>query len=234
MAILALWFGLGAETRTDASLVINTPAGLTAGDTFRIVFLTDGGTTATSTSITDYDNFVTSQAGGATYNGVTVTWQAIASTSTVNAIDHLGVNPGISGVYLANGLQVATGDGTGTAGLWSGQSQIQLTWISRATSSDGHSLDGNDSHRRRGSDGPGQSGPLGTSSPTLGWTSPAFGNWIDAGNFPSSPGVNVAFYGMSEVLTVPNPSSVPEPSSLIMAATGSTFGLVLVWSRKRK
>jgi hypothetical protein len=69
LAILALWFGRGAETRTEANLLINTPAGLTAGDTFRIVFVTDGTTQATSTSISTYNTFVandaTTQARGA-------------------------------------------------------------------------------------------------------------------------------------------------------------------------
>ena len=109
----------GLFTPCKADLTLTTTAGLTAGDTFRFVFVTDGTTAATSTNITDYDNFVTSQADGATYNGTTITWQAIGSTASVDAITHLGVNPSISRVYLANGTQVATGDGTSAGGIWS-------------------------------------------------------------------------------------------------------------------
>ena len=55
-----------------------------------------------STNIADYNSFVNTQAGGATYNGSVVSWDAIGSTPTVNAIDNIGQQP-IAGVYLANG-----------------------------------------------------------------------------------------------------------------------------------
>jgi hypothetical protein len=93
-----------------------TPAGLTPGTHFRFVFVTDGTASATSTNIAFYDTFATNQAGGATYNGSTVTWQAIGSTSTVNAIDHIGQTN--DAVYLADGSKVTTS--TTTTGLWSG------------------------------------------------------------------------------------------------------------------
>jgi hypothetical protein len=43
-----------------------------------------------SSEISSYDAFVTAQAGGAAYDGMTVSWQAIGSTATVNAVDHIG------------------------------------------------------------------------------------------------------------------------------------------------
>ena len=47
---MVLWIGLGALGRAEAGgVVIQTPAGLKAGDQFRIVFATDGTTMATST-----------------------------------------------------------------------------------------------------------------------------------------------------------------------------------------
>ena len=79
--------GGGAEA---GGIALNTPAGLNPGDSFRFVFVTDGSTTAQSSNISDYDNFVQTQAGGATYNGAVVNWLAIGSTGTVNAIDHIG------------------------------------------------------------------------------------------------------------------------------------------------
>ena len=72
--------------------------------------------TATSSNIADYNNFVNAQAGGATYNGQVVTWVAIASTPTVNAIDNVGQTPAL--YTWPDGTQVTTS--TTTSGLWSG------------------------------------------------------------------------------------------------------------------
>ena len=98
------WLALGVGAKADIELT--TPAGLNPGDQFRFVFVTDVGAEATSFNISDYDAYVQYQAGGATYNGTTVTWQAIASTSAVNAIDHISQtnNP----VYLSDGTLVTT------------------------------------------------------------------------------------------------------------------------------
>ncbi len=62
---LLLWIGFGALGQAEAGGVLATPPGLKPGDQFRIVFATDGTTMATSTTITDYDKFVTNQAQGA-------------------------------------------------------------------------------------------------------------------------------------------------------------------------
>jgi hypothetical protein len=98
--------GLDAGVRAQAGPVLTTPAGLSPGQSFRFAFVTDGITGASSSNIADYNNFVNSQAGGATYNGVVVTWIAIASTSTVNAIDNVGQTA--TPVYLADGTRVTT------------------------------------------------------------------------------------------------------------------------------
>ncbi len=102
----------------SGGLILQTPGGLQPGDQFRFVFLTDGKTNATSPNISTYDSFVTTQAGGATYNGLTITWQAIGSTATVNAVDHIGSST--AGVYLASGAAVAASTTSGTNGFWSG------------------------------------------------------------------------------------------------------------------
>lgn len=66
----------------DGGVVINPIAwGLSPGDTFRLVVITAGGTTATSSSIAAYDAFVNSQGlSGITYGGTSIGWQAIAQT----------------------------------------------------------------------------------------------------------------------------------------------------------
>jgi hypothetical protein len=122
LAMVATVFGLGVGWVAPAhagGVALTTPAGLAPGDQFRFVFVTDGTTNAESTDISTYDSFVQNQAGGATYDGATVTWQAIGSTSAVNAIDHI-TGPSSAPVYLVNGTEVATSTETSTGGLWSG------------------------------------------------------------------------------------------------------------------
>jgi hypothetical protein len=214
----------GLFTPCKADLTLTTPAGLTAGDTFRFVFVTDGTTAATSTNITDYDSFVQSQAGGATYNGDTITWQAICSTDAISAITHLGTNPGISGVYRVDGTQVAAGDGTGNEGIWSGSLLAPIggiplldPFVWTGTQPNGSVALGH---------------ALGGSSAVFGAFDSANGAWVD--NFFEPSAVALQLYGMSDVLVVPTISSVPEPSSLVLVGSAIPIGLALAWSRKCK
>ena len=197
----------GTTTISRAGPILPTPAGLTAGDTFRFVFVTTDGTAASSSNISDYDTFVNSEADGATYNGSVSTWQAIGSTATVNAIDHIGVNPSIAGVYLVDGTQVATGDGTSTGGLWSGSLQaaidldIHSTLITSAVWT--------------GTNAAGQgvtNVTLGRFEVVFGLTYDAGAEWVDANL--GIPSTEVAVYGVSQVLVVPT-LAVPEPSSVV-------------------
>jgi hypothetical protein len=71
LGVIALLLSVGSRVRAD--VVIHTPPGLSVGDTFRIVFVTDGTPSAISSSIAHYNSIVTAEAGGVTYNGVTVT-----------------------------------------------------------------------------------------------------------------------------------------------------------------
>ncbi|HKI18878.1 MAG TPA: hypothetical protein VKA15_13415 [Isosphaeraceae bacterium] len=220
----------GMYTPCKADLALSTPTGLTAGDTFRFVFITDGRTDATSTSIGTYDTFVNSQADGATYNGSTITWQAIGSTEPVDAINHLGVNTSITGVYLVNGDQVATGDGTATGGLWSGT-------ISHAINVDINSATLSNVITWTGTLSDGQAFTpyaLGEApTPSLGHPQSTGSDWVSSFTGGTIT-VDYAMYGMSQVLTVLMAISVPEPSTGLVAVFGSAAGLVLAWSRKRK
>jgi len=118
VATAILWVGLVLGGRAEAGgISLLTPAGLSPGDSFRFVFVTDGGTNAYSDQISYYNQFVNDQAAGATYNNTVVSWVAIASTASVNAIDNVGQDP-IHGVYLADGTLVTSS--TTTSGMWSG------------------------------------------------------------------------------------------------------------------
>jgi hypothetical protein len=231
-AVLCIGFG-GAGRAEAGGIVITTPAGLSPGDTFRIVFVTDATTVATSSSIGFYNNFVstdaTNEAGGGlvTYNGVALTWSAIASTSTTDAINNVGVTT--APVYLVDGTPIATS--TGTTGLWSGSLSIgnPIDEDLRGIVNGGLAV-------WTGTTPSGAGDPnlqLGNSSGSaeLGSTTHVNSSWVSVFPFPTAqPAV---LYGISQVLTVQ--SYVPEPSSLSMAGTaiigaGCAFG----WSRRRK
>ena len=222
LATVALCYGLGLDTRSKGDLLIKTPTGLTAGDTFRIVFLTDGMTDATSSSISTYNTFVTNdaktQAGGGAnvvkYGGTTLTWTAIASTSTTSAINNIGVTG--ASVWLIGG-EVASSDTTSTGGLWSdgrllsvidenltGSSTSSLVWT--GTNADGSSR-------------PSYSlGDLALSQVITGESTNISDAWV-ASRF-TNPNTALPLYGISQVLTVPLTTSVPEPSTLWIACAG--------------
>src|SRR5262249_32350130 len=94
---------------------IITPPGLSAGDQFRVVFVTSTTTDATSNFVSTYDTIVSSDAvagGLGTYAGHPVSWDAIVSTASVSAISRLPADH--VGIYLPDGQLVAAGG----ASLW--------------------------------------------------------------------------------------------------------------------
>jgi hypothetical protein len=225
---------VGVAARSDASIALTTPAGLTPGEQFRFVFVTDGTTTATSTTIGDYDSFVQSQAGGATYNGITVSWLAIGTTDSVNAIDHIGQTN--TPVYLADGSLVTTS--TTTSGLWSGSllhaidEDLNMTPVNAAVWT-----------------GTGQGGtatssftPLGVDvtlggsfgSTLIGESAASDSTWIDAKTAVPQSGIE-NLYGISQVLTVPGATTaVPEPSTALVAVFGAVAFVAYGWCRHRR
>ncbi len=228
LATVLLCSGLGVGGRAAADSIIDTPAGLSAGDTFRIVFVTDGFTDATSSDISDYNAFVTADAsteagGGAfTYNGVAVTWSVIGSTPTTSAIDNVGETG--SPVYLASGTLV-TGSDT-ASGLWSGllnspiNQDLQGNGFAPAAIWTGTTTDGASSLLN----------PLSSPNAGLGFTNQSGPGWVMGGAFPSDNGFQL--YGISQELIVPG--AVPEPSTLWMAVTGICAGCAFGWSRGRR
>lgn len=208
---------------TQARAAVIAPAGLSPGDSFRVVFVTSTGTTAVSTSIGYYDGFVTNRAtiaGLNIYNGQPVLWQVIGSTAAV-----LASSPGrnaaatdTSPIYRVDGLLVANNG----ADLWDGSAlnpinrdefgltSNQPVWT--GTLATGSTLAG---------------AVLGSVGPVLFGQSFATGGPAMSAGFGSPFGVT-GVYGISERLTIPVPA--PEPVSLAIMGVGLGG---LAWARRR-
>ena len=196
-----------------ADISIDAPSGLIPGQTFRIIFVTDGTTTAASTAIGDYNTFVskdaTTEAGGGsvTYEGKPLKWAAVISTATVSAIDNV-LQLG-SPVFMASGVGVAISDTLNSGGLWSGQplgSPINQDLLGKTTGFP-FAWTGTDEH---GAQYFGYA--MGTNTPENGDLNDRSRVW-DSGTSVQSNSYPI--YGISQQLTVPAfAPSTPEPASL--------------------
>lgn len=220
---------------------IATPPGVFGGQQFRIIFVTPNKTDATSSNISDYDDFVNSEAAGATYNGIVINWEALASTNTVNARDHVGQTG--TAVYLADGTKVANSDTTAAGGIWSaggllaqpdqdldGNSYAGLVWT--GTSGIGTTYETipvpGDPSVKWGLGSPGLNGNNKSETGVLPGTIGGY-NWL---SIPAGVQLNTdlyQIYGISEVLT-----AVPEPSSLLMSGIGLIAVGVVTRMRRRQ
>jgi len=204
--ISAVILTMAAETAHAAPVTV--PAGLNPGDQYRLVFITAGSLAASSTGISTYDTFVTTEAdSNAALLALATTWVAIGSTATVNAFDHIGGTFTIP-VYNLAGSLVATG----ASDLWDGSLGAPIKYDE---SGDQVAI-GAIVWTGTGSNGQKTSNPLGYvgTPPTS-----TYGN-------PSSTGPNWAFngavgnvetfefYAISGTLTVP--AAVPEPGTVGM------------------
>jgi hypothetical protein len=220
-----------------ADLILTAPAGLKPGQHFQIVFVTDGTTQATSTSISTYNSFVNNDAdaqahGSVYYNGQLVTFSAIGSTSTVSATSNIGANS--APVYVADGTLIA--NSTTTGGLWFAYlgGGIYSGHLMAGIDED---LTGNHNSSALVWTGTMQDGnatantELGSAITvaTIGITGATNGDWIHLGGSQIPNGL--VMYGISDVLTV---AGVPEPSSMLLTliGLGAAFGWRLARRRK--
>jgi hypothetical protein len=220
LATALLWSGFGGAPPAQAGSVLQSPAGLAPGTHFRFVFVTDGSTTATSSNITDYDNFVTTQAGGATYSGVTISWQAIGSTAAVNAISHI-TGPQTDPLYLADGSLVASSTTTSANGLWSGVLQHAISEDLSGTPLTNTVWTGTQSNGTgNGAFVLGNGGNV-----SGGFANATTSSWVNAAG-SLAPTNLLSMYGISADLT-----AVPEPSSWLTLGIG--LGVTTLICRSR-
>ena len=168
---------------------------------------------------------VQTEAAGTTFDGQSISWHAIVSTPTTNAIDHIGASSASSiPVYLVDGKKVADSDNTN--GLWSGSLLSPIfedingnrleSAVWTGTNSDGTRILGETM---------GGSSVYAVSARSEQNSS----LWIHAN--PQNRYLSLHLYGISDVLTVPAP--VPEPSTAILIMLGGFASLAYSMNRKR-
>jgi hypothetical protein len=205
-----------------------TPAGLTPGEQFRIVFVTTTQTDATFNNLPFgnlpyYDNIVLGDALKAqlgTYGVTPVSWEAIASADTAGIITNAITRLPADGVpiFLPDGTEVAA---SGKA-LWNTANVNLLHAIDETATgaSVGDPIFGTNVWTGTSPKGSiATIGGFGDSMLAFGNTANENVGWVRAGG--GIVGFQQSLYGFSSVLTVPGETqAVPEPSSLTLVLVG--------------
>ncbi len=233
IVVLSMIAGLVGAGTASAGIVLNTPTGLHAGNTFRFVFVTKSATAATSADIGTYDAFVRADAGAVSYQGVAITnWLAIASTTSVSARDHIDAvtDASFQGLFLAgtSGTKIAGSTTNASGGLWS---STILAPMNRA-------IDGTlvSASVWTGTSANGNRDPfaaLGTSpNPVYGNSSSTTGTWTVSNVDP--PGRNNRLYAISPLLTVAVPEIDPGGAAATAALIAGSLAFFDCRFRRRR
>jgi hypothetical protein len=202
---------VGLPSRSFAGTIVTVPTGLAPGSQYRLVFVTADTYTATSSSITDYNNDVNTEAAASALAALGTTWLDIGSTATVNAIDNIGIDSGVP-IYDLEGNLIANDAGNpifspimftelGTylyTLVWTGSTWEGDTSAGSALGDPGDVIYGVD-----------------------GLTNDH--QWITAGFDSPSDGALNGLYGISEVLTVPSATPEPSTTAMVILAGALTF-----------
>ena len=184
------------------------PDCLSAGDTYRILFVTSGSRSAASSNIADYNTFVQAQADAATGNPFSgITFNVLGSTAAVAARDNTDTHPTDDGpgelIFYYRGRRVAND----YADLYDNDG-----WdTNESRNQNGATFGGetNDVWTGTARDGTSAASPLGP--PRAGRGNPRAANapLATSGDAPAS--IRRSFYALSTVLTVP-PADTVTPS----------------------
>jgi len=219
---------LGTNAALAQGFTFAPPTGLAAGSTYRLAFVTSGTTTAQSTDINTYNSFVTAQA----MLSVTLpstTWVALGSTSATSAVSNLGsictgsclTDP----IYTVTGVEVAANQAalfyTGTVSLLSA---INITQY--GIGQNGYAWTGSDV-----SGNPLTNLSLGSASTEEGFDPVTSSFYLD-GQTSKLSTTSHYMYAVSAEITVPQGgTSVPEPGTAPVLATGLALLAGLGWRR---
>ena len=211
LKVLTLITAMGLSGTANAVLI--TPPGLAPGETYQLVFVTSGTTTATSSDISYYNNFAQTAASAAGMGSVV--WHAIGSTLSIDANSNAVVS---AKVYNMGSELVATGfsdfwDGNHTVGVGidfdeNGMPRNFNVWT-------GSNTDGTDAG----------SFALGNERSVWAESTLSSGAWINRGTQYTT--VSYSLYALSEPLSAP----IPEPETYAMMLAG--LSLVGFAARRR-
>ncbi len=203
--IVVVLVGMIAQAACGEITVV--PADLNNGDPYRLIFVTEGGVSATSTDIGFYNGAVTSQADqSASLAALATNWSAVVSTPTGHARDYTSTIPGSDGVgipiYNLQGERIANN----YADLWDGyllgdHSTIESGGVRYNQFGIDPGLElvwtGTNQGGFRNNGGLGSTGLI-----TVGHSVQSTSQWIH-GQYSTIPTPQYFLYGLSDVLDVP-------------------------------
>lgn len=208
----------------DAGMI--SDPGLVNGERFRVIYVTPHAITATSSSRSTYDDFVTARGQNLEWQGSSVQgWNALAffgdGTSMADVIDEAGEDVPF---YRPDGELIANNkadllDGSIRAGISINNSLndvgLQNVWTGQTAGSlfNNNTLVGSDAMT------------------FFGRTTATNSRWAQYGRTSDAAGLRL--YGVSEVLQVGSATAVPELSSLAYFAMAAGGGLCLSRRKRR-
>ncbi len=209
----------------EASSIVTVPAGLAAGSQYRLMFVTTGTYTATSTDIATYNAEVAAEA--AAIPGLAAlgaTWLDFGATATTSVLQNVGASGPSVGLYLLDGSLIARGTGTTGSGIFAGLPDININEAGIAVTVavwTGFNGDGTTPGNSLG-----HSPYVAIGNTYVGVATGTAALWTMASQGPNN--LQLHLYGISSVLTV---APAPEPGTWISLGIGLCG---LGWLKRRR
>jgi hypothetical protein len=132
---MCISLGVLSVSGTVSATLRDSIAALEEGARYRVLFVTNGSTTASSGEIDDYNTFVSNAAGaGALTDSLGLTWKALLSTDDMNAQDNTGIfndDSALISMFDTKGQIVASSG----VDLWNGSLDYPIGYDENRTSS---------------------------------------------------------------------------------------------------